>query len=292
MDGTPYPPPAPEVPPPPAPAVPQPPTPGVPQPQYAPTPPPKRKTGLIIAIVVGVLLLCCCGTGAAGFIAFRAAEDTATETIDEISNEFEPDVLDSESGPALDTGWEDFAPPAYDPSVFVALEPFHEEVLAEAAAMLFPDFELIEAVVKPSAEYTTDLVLARASLASDPGAEIAFYLEVENTAAFDAGWTNDPSAQEFDYLDVTTASNGREYFWDNTQMIPLLGGIADPAVEDLLTQVSYDFPGCVVYLVETEGSSAFVEFTRWESYPDYSTGYTADYTLDGDTWVLDSAGQW
>lgn len=311
MDGTPYPPPAPEVPPP---SAPQPQyAPPAPQAQYAPpapqpqydqsqyqqsAPPKKKKTGLIIGIVVGVLLLCCIGSSVAGYLVYRAAEKEVTDTLDSTEDWTTDDTLDLDSDTAddsastIDTGWEDFQPEASADNGYGALEGFHQEVLDEAMSTHFPDFEVQDALVRPSTDYTTDTLVARATLADDPNVEIAFYLEVENTDAFNSGWTNDPANEEFDYLDYGTAANGREYFWDNTQLVPLLGGISDSAVTDLLSQAASDFPGGVIYWVEVDGDTGYIEVTRWEAYADYSAGYTANYTLDGDEWVLDSAEQW
>ncbi|MDO8847468.1 MAG: hypothetical protein Q7W51_03640 [Coriobacteriia bacterium] len=309
MDGTPYPPPTPEVPPAGAPQAPYPPAapqaqydqqqypPATPQPQYQqPQPPKKKKTGLIIGIVVGVLLLCCVGSGVAAYLIFRAAEDEVTNTL-ETTDEWETNTLDLDSdsndeASTMDTGWEDFQPEASADNGYGPLEAFHEEVLDEAVATHYPDLVVKEALVHPSTEYTTDTLVARATLADDPNVQIAFYLEVENTAGFDSGWTNDPANEEYDYMDYGTASNGREYFWDNSQLVPLLNGIGDSSVTDLLSQAAVDFPGGVIYWVEVDGESGYIEVTRWEAYADYSAGYIAYYTLDGDTWVLDSAEQW
>jgi hypothetical protein len=305
MDGTPYPPPAPQVPPTPAPPQPQyappPPQPAYDpqqyqQPQYQqPQPPKKKKTGLIIGIVLGVLLLCCVGSSVAAYLIYRAAEQEVTSTIE--SNDFNMDTFDTDtntdiSASTIDTGWESFYPGATPDNGYGALESFHQEVLDEVAASLFPDLVIEEALARPSTEYTTDTVVARTTLADNPDVQIAFYLEVENTAAYDAGWTNDTANEEYDYLDWGTASNGREYFWDNTQLVPLMYGITDPTVSDLLAQAAADFPGGVIYWVEVDGSSGYIEVTRWQAYADYSAGYMAYYTLDGDTWVLDSAEQW
>lgn len=311
MDGTPYPPPAPEVPPasapqpqyaPPAPQAQYPPAAPIPQydqSQYQQAQPPKKKkTGLIIGIVVGVLLLCCIGSAVAGYLVYRAAEKEVTDTLDSTEDWTTDDTLDldadstDDSASTIDTGWEDFQPEAYADNGYGALEGFHQEVLDEAISTHYPDLEVQEALVRPSTEYTTDTLVARATLADDPSVEIAFYLEIENTDAFNSGWTNDPANEEYDYLDYGTASNGREYFWDNTQLVPLLGGISDSAVTDLLSQAASDFPGGVIYWVEVDGESGYIEITRWEAYPDYSAGYIAYYTLDGDEWVLDSAEQW
>jgi len=310
MDGTPYPPPAPQVPPPSAPQPEYPPA--APQPEYPPTapqpqydqsqyqqaqPPKKKKTGLIIGIVVGVLLLCCIGTSVAGYLVYRAAEKEVTDTL-ESDDWTTDDTLDldsdstDESATTIDTGWEDFRPEAAADNGYGALEGFHQEVLDEAAATLYPDLNIEDALVRPSADYTTDTLVARATLADNPDVQIAFYLEIENTAAFDSGWTNDPANEEYDYLDYGTAANGREYFWDNTQLVPLMGGITDGSVTDLLAQAAEDFPDGVVYWVEVDGDTGYIEVTRWEAYPDYSAGYVANYTLDGDVWVLDSAEQW
>lgn len=309
MDGTPYPPPAPEVPPASAPQPQYPPA--APQPQYdqavpppqydqasyqQPQPPKKKKTGLIIGIIVGVLLLCCIGSAIAGYLVYKAAEDEITNTLESTEGWETDTTLDLDSNEtddsSTDTGWEDFRPEALADNGYGALEGFHQEVLDEAAAMHYPDLDVEEALVRPSADYTTDTLVARASLSGNPDVQIAFYLEVENTEAFNSGWTNDPATQEYDYLDYGTATNGREYFWDNSQLVPLLGGITDDSVTDLLVQASEDFSGGVIYWVEVDGESGYIEVTRWDAYPDYSAGYTAYYTLDGDTWVLDSAEQW
>lgn len=308
MDGTPYPPPAPQVPPTPAPPQPQyaPPAPQpayeqqqYQQPPYAEPQPPKKKTGLIIGIVVGVLLLCCIGSAVAGYLIYKAAADEVSNTLDTSDEsstdntlDLNADTTEDVTASTIDTGWESFQPSVTPGNGYGALESFHQEVLDEAAATLLPDFEVQEALARPSAEYTTDTVVARATLADDPSVQIAFYLEVENTEAFDSGWTNDTANEEYDYLDYGVAANGREYFWDNTQLVPLLGGISDPAVTDLLVQAATDFPGGVIYWIEIDGSTGYIEVTRWEAYQDYSAGFTADYTLDGDTWVLQSAEQW
>lgn len=312
MDGTPYPPPAPEPPPagapqqqyaPPAPQAQYPPA--APQPQYDPSqyqqPQPakkKKKTGLIIGIVVGVLLLCCIGSSVAGYLLYKAAEKEVTNTLDSSQDSTTDNTLDldtdtaDDSASAIDTGWEDFRPEAYADNGYGPLESFHQEVLDEAVAVHYPDLVVQEALVRPSTEYTTDTLVARAKLADNPDVQIAFYLEVENTDAFNSGWTNDPANEEYDYLDYGTAANGREYFWDNTQLVPLLGGISDDTVTDLLVQASKDFPGGVIYWVEVDGDTGYIEVTRWEAYADYSAGYVANYTLDGGEWVLDSAEQW
>lgn len=294
MDGTPYPPPTPSVPPP-----------DVPQPQYAPqapyapaAPPKKKKTGLIIGIVVAVILLCCCGSGVGGFLLFRAADEEVTEGLEEVTNELDSELpgLDSDAADdeasELDTGWDEFEPAAYDSSVWVGLDGFHEEVLADAMNSLFPEFELQEQLAQPSTEYSTDTVLARATLASDSDVAIAFWLEVENTPAFESGWVWDPVRDGYDYMDVTTAANGREYSWDNTQLVPLLFGMSDDTTEDLLRAVGNDFPDSVIYIVENDGEMGYVEFTRWDAYPDYDAGFYADYTYDGDEWTLADAGEW
>ncbi len=309
MDGTPYPPPTPEVPPTGAPQASYPPAapqpqydqqqypPATPQPQYQqPQPPKKKKTGLIIGIVVGVLLLCCVGSGVAGYLLYRAAEDEVTNTL-ETTDEWETDTLDldsdiTEDEVTLDTGWDEFEPITYDPSLWVSTDTFHDEVLDDAMSSLFPDFELAEVLARPTTEYSTDTVLARATLASDSDVAIAFWLEVENTPAFESGWVWDPAAEGYDYMDVTTAPNGREYSWDNTQLVPLLFGISDETSEDLLRAVASDFPDCVISLVENDGETGYVEFTRWDGYPDYESGFYANYTYDGSEWMLDDAGEW
>lgn len=316
MDGTSYPPPTPPVPPsgaePPQASAevaeprydaqaPAPAPEYAPQAPYAPPVPPKKKTGLIIAIVVAVLLLCCCGSGVAGLLFFRASSSEITESSDNVIEQLEgledsaADIAaesGNPAGPAEGTGWEDFAPGSYNSTVWIALEPFHQEVLDEVAATLFPDFEITDALVRPSTEYTTDTLLARATLTGEPETQIAFYLEVENTAAFDSGWTDDPADQEFEYLDHGQASNGREYYWDNTQLVPLLNGIGDDKTQELLVTVADDFPDAVITIVETDGETAYVEFTRWDAYPGYETGFSADYSYDGYGWVLDSAQEW
>ncbi len=304
MDGTPYPPPTPSVPPagaePPQAQYPAPEPQYAPQAPYAPAEPPKKKTGLIIAIVVVVILLCCCGSGVAGLLFFRTSESTITGSDDVIEQlegleDSAADIAANSGnpvGPAEGTGWEDFAPATYDSSVWVGLEPFHQEVLDEVAATLFPDFEVTDALVRPSTEYTTDTLLARATLAGEPETQIAFYLEVENTAAFDSGWTDDPADQEFEYLDHGQASNGREYYWDNTQLVPLFYGIGDYTTQELLVTVADDFPDAVITLVEADGETGYVEFTRWDAYPGYEVGYSADYSYDGYGWVLGSAQEW
>ncbi|MGB4442512.1 MAG: hypothetical protein WBJ62_09870 [Coriobacteriia bacterium] len=294
MDGTPYPPPTPSVPPPVA-----------PQPHYAPQapyspaePPKKKKTGLIIGIVVAVILLCCCGSGAAGYFLFMAADEEVTESVDEVTNELDSDLPDLGSDIAEDgvhilaARWDQFDPPAYDPSVWVSTDAYHEEVLDDAMSSLFPDFELEERLARPTTEYSTDTVLARATLASDSDVAIAFWLEVENTPAFKSGWVWDPARDGYEYMDVATAANGREYSWDNTQLVPLLFGIGDDSTEDLIRTVANDFPGCVISVMENDGDTATVEFTRWDAYPDYDAGYYADYTYDGDEWELVEAGEW
>lgn len=289
MDGTPYPPPAPSVPPA-----------GAPQPQYAPQapyapapPPPKKKTGLIIGIVVAVILLCCCGSSVAGLLLFRSADTEGTKSLEEVTSDL-PDLNSdvAEDEVTLDTGWEDFAPATYDPSVWVAPDAFHASVVDDAMASLFPDFELTDVLVRPSTEYSTDTVLVRAELTSDSDAVIAYWLEVENIPAYESGWVWDPERDGYDYMDVATASNGHEYSWDNTQLVPLHFGISDATTEDLLRTVAADFPDCVIYLVENDGETAYVEFTRWEAYPDYDSGYYADYSYDGSGWTLEEAALW
>ncbi len=294
MDGTPYQPPTPSVPPPPDMQQPQ----YAPQAPYAPAEPPKKKkTGLIIGIVVAVILLCCCGSGIGGLFLYRAADEEVTEGLEEITTELDSELpdLDSDVDEGMDprdTGWDDFDPGAYDSSVWISTDAFHEEVLADAMSSLFPDFDIEERLARPTTEYSTDTVLARATLASDPNVAIAFWLEVENTPAFESGWVWDPERDGYDYMDVATAPNGREYSWDNTQLVPLLFGMSDDSTEDLLKAVTRDFPDCVIYLVENDGEAGYVEFTRWDAYPDYDEGFYADYTYDGGEWILEDASSW
>ena len=51
--------------------------------------------------------------------------------------------------------------------------------------------------------------------------------------------------------------------------------------DDLLRQAAKDFPGGVIYLLENDGETGYIEVTRWDAYPDYSAGFFAYYTFDG-----------
>ena len=110
--------------------------------------------------------------------------------------------------------------------MWVSPDTFHEGAPRRCHDSLFPDFEFQEALARPTAEYSTDTVLARATLASDSDVAIGYWLEIENTHAFESGWVKDPADEDYDYMDVATAPNGREYFWDNSQLVPLLFGIS------------------------------------------------------------------
>ncbi len=210
---------------------------------------------------------------------------------DAVDSFLEESLSGSRQADPVNPDWESFYPTISDPSAYSDLGDAHQEVLSEVMATMYPDFVLEESMVKVSGdEYVTDLVLARASLPYDPSVQIAFYLEVEDDESYAAGWTSDGAYE--DYLDYAVASNGREFFWDNMQLVPLHYGIGDDSVFALLAQVAADWPGSVVNWIEADGTTGYIEVTRWEGYPDYAEGFWADYEYDGADWVCTDSGLW
>jgi hypothetical protein len=278
MDGTPYPPPAPTVP-----------QPGAPQPQYPaaqpPAQPPKKKTGLIIGIVVGVLLLCCIITAVAGFLLFGIVKDSSDETLGEVITELESSS-DNEST-YEGSEWADFRPEIEDSSIYSRPSQAQLDLIDEVNSSLYPDFEVDDVVLEEGSEdaesFYPSILYVKASLSSDPAVRIAYYIWADWDEAVAAGYALSEDRAE-SYETFAVASDGTGYIYDNENLEGLIFGVSDQDVVDVLARADVDFPDYVVMMTTPMGDTCEIVITRWEAFPDLTAGLTVTYDRDGDSW--------
>lgn len=282
MDGTPYPPPAPTVP-----------QPGAPQPLYPaaqpPAQPPKKKTGLIIGIVVAVLLLCCIGTSIAGYLVLKGAKDATDGTLGEVSTGFE-----SDSGGASTyegSEWANFQPEIEDSSIYSSPSQVQLDLIDEVNSSLYPDFEVDDVVLEEGGEdaesFYPNILYVKASMSSDSDVRIAYYIWADWDQAVAAGYAlSDDQAESYETFAV--ASDGTGYVYDNENLEGLIFGVSDRDVVDVLAQADADFPDYVAMMTTPMGDTCEVVITRWEAFPDLAAGLIVTYERDGDSWNVTS----
>ncbi|MDO9556087.1 MAG: hypothetical protein Q7J82_00685 [Coriobacteriia bacterium] len=266
--------------------APPPQVPGQPPRQPAPIGQPpvrKSKTGLIIGIVIGVILLLCGCSAAAGVLFFRAAGDTTVSTISE-----SPAVTD----PAQDQRLAEWL--AWNP---LTTEQFPEApsadtaLILEALKILAPDFVATETgyaggyIDKVVDYYYGDLYLVSATHPSSDkvAAAIEFTLQspdmIADGVSFEVG--------EGDRIDKVTDA-----------MIEMIsygpfGNVdfpIDSAEGEALWQtIGNDWPDAVVMHITTEtADQVSVSITKWRQYAidDYSPRMFAIYQLSNGEWTL------
>ena len=291
---------------------------GAPQAQQYGTPiqpqPKKNRTVIIIVAVVAALLLCCCGVAVAGVLLFLPAGSEVSSLPDELTDSLADgglapdedggttdgggtDATDDTGGVAAaqESGWDAFAPGAYDTTVFTEPSARNQALVEEIHAQLYPDFAIEDIVCEPGYiegdTYWEDQLYVMASLASDSSVKIAYVIYIELVEAWAGGISYDPADIE-SYLTLTTSADGTEYIYDHSRLIGFLNGVSEPDLVPLLAQVQTDFPGAVVDYAEIEGETAYVTLTRWEAYPPYAGGFDVLYDRVADGWEYASSEQW
>jgi hypothetical protein len=302
MDETPYPPPAPEppgpaAPPPPNYAPPAPPAPAPAPPTYgAPVAePPKKskKTLVIVLVIVGVLLLGCCGAGVAGFLFFWPAREEITQVDEDVT--VDEEVTTDSSAGALDPAWDEFSP-VMDTSVYVEPSARNLALAEEVMGVLYPDFVIAEIVCEPGEfdgeTYWMDNVYVAAALSSDSSVRIVvpLYFQLEEGQADGSSSVGEDALDEGEAL--ATTSNGTQYIYYTDMHPALMNGISDEGVVALLAQVQADFPEAYSEYEQIDADNAVISITKWEAYPEYVDGFTLTYRRSGDSWEYVSSESW
>lgn len=265
--------------PPPAYAPPQPPGPPLP-PQ---TPPAKKKTGLIIAIVVGVLLLCCC-IGALGVFAYLTPTESVTSG-GEPTEEDETQPLPN-SGDARLEEWIDWDPDS--PPMLEGAPSFLEDHVDDAMGIIAPDFDVEDAVwiagEYDEAEdwYYADAVFVRATHPASSKVSAAVEMWIQSDLMVEEDVSFDTSGDDV----LTTIGDGRELLY-----VPQWGeGFQLSGDEEvaLWEQLGQDWPDAVVTDGTWEDNTFVAGITKWEVYA-VEEAYpivVVTYELEGDDWVL------
>ena len=260
-------------------------TPEEPQPAAEP-PAPKRKTGLIIAVVLGLLLVSCACLAAGGLLLFSTSTSSSVPTISET-----PVTIDPQDPAEADRLAEWIA---WNPSVVEQLPaaPAEDEpLIKDAVNVMAPDFVALdtgyaEGFVDEGADYYYgDLYLVRAKHPSTDrvSAALEFTLQSPAMIAEDVPF----EIEEGDVVDLIA---------DGTIEMIHRGrfGNADFPIESsegaaLWTRIGQDWPDGVVMRITTEtADQVSVSITKWRQYAidDYSPRLYAIYSLDAGQWDL------
>jgi hypothetical protein len=250
---------------------------------------PKKRTGLIIAIVIGVLVLMCgCGVAIVGLlIGLDASGNSGTSSTAPATPEDAQRIakwLEAQASFPT-TGFTTFAPEARQ-----------QQLAEQATAMLLPDFTVDDLRVHPGTFdseknwYGFDTYVTRLRLKSDRSVTLLFAYDVGTTEADAAGLSKDDiQIGDGDLLVALPGGTWLIYVADSRK--PLFGGIKDPTYVDLLKQAETDWPGGDVSMVtDMSDGGVNVHVYTLQSY----AGSSADdyiecvYRKKDGVWALDS----
>jgi|GEM_PF-1654798 len=235
--------------------------------------PRKSKTGLIIAIVIAVLLLC----GVGGTIAMCSAFGSIGEAVDEAVSTIE------ETG--VDTGLDD---QLGDDSAAGLDEEIAEDIVADAERMVvyfYPDFTLVDYALASEAEQTVSYHLLAESN-SAPGFYITFFADRTPGSGQEA---LDTATQYYDA--------DADVFWDHPQTVASgLSNLAGPdavAPDTLVAGIMTPFGESHPDMNVTEyamNSNTMLTF-RGISDDDLEAWYD-DFTTFESVWEMGAGGEW
>jgi hypothetical protein len=209
--------------------------------------PPKKRTGLVVAIVIGVLVLICGCGGAivAALIDFGSPTTSSTEGAIQTGAEEErrQELWLQAKASFPTTGY-----------VTYAADERQAKLAGQAVAMLLPDFEMDELRIHPgtydAAEnwYEFDTYVTRLRLKSDLAITLLFACDVATAEAEAAKLSReDIELDADDRLESLPGGAWLIYVADSKE--PLFGGIKDPAYVELLRTAEMDWSGGDVSIV-------------------------------------------
>jgi hypothetical protein len=244
---------------------------------------PKKRTGLIVAVVIGVLVLMC-GCGVAIVLALfdlGASDTSGTATTMTRASEAETTrqqlwLLARASFPT--TGF-----------VTYAADERQAALAGRAVAMLLPDFAVDDLRIHPgsydAAEnwYEFDTYVTRLRLTSDPAVTLLFAFDVATAEADAAKLSKDDITLEAgDHLELLPGGDTRE---------PLIGGIKDPTYVALLKTAEQDWAGGDVSILSPMSDGGVdVHVYTLQSYADSEAHDYVEcvYRMKDGAWTLDS----
>jgi hypothetical protein len=250
---------------------------------------PKKRTGLIVAIVIGVLVLMCgCGAAIVAALLSLDSSDTSGTAITSPADQAE----------ARRTELWLQAKASFPTTGFVTYAPDERQttLAAQATAMLLPDFMVVDLRVHPGSYdaeknwYGFDTYVTRLRLRSDPMVTLLFAYDVA-TAEADAAKLSkeDIELETGDQLRLLPGGSWLIYAGDSRK--PFIGGIKDPTYVDLLRTVEKDWVGGDVSIVSPMSDGGVdVHVYTLQSY----AGSVADdyvecvYRMKDGAWALDS----
>jgi hypothetical protein len=271
----------------PAPLDTQPPPAGGPQPG-TPVQAPKKRTGLVIAlVVVGVLLLCCC-PATVGVVLWAASGSNnstgSSSTAGPVDTKETKRIAEWEAAESRfpTSGYETVAP-----------NERQQRLAGEATRLLYPDFTLDETRISPRGYfegYDYDGYATRLHLTADPSVRfIAGYWVV--TPAGRAVSRYDLNLEPEDGLDQL---EGDAWVIYTAEARKTLGGVGDQPYAALMAKACEDWSGADVDAIypASDGSVTMrmsVWDSRWRSKaPDQVGDYVdAVYRKSGDPWKLE-----
>ena len=257
-----------------------------------PAPPRKKKTGLIIGIVIGILLLCCCIPAAIGGVLFITSDSVSTSTTEDLLGELTGEPADPEDAARIDE-WLAWAPVlpgelASPPADKIALA---TEALPIVAPGLEPAAMAWHAGYYEADDdwYYADLFLVQGVHPSTDqvSAAIQLYIQSDEMIAEQV-----PFDADEDDIVTTIAGGSRELLYDPTWDASRLS-FDDTDTLALWQRIGEDWPDAVVMdLYEDDpGSGAWtIELTTWRAFAIWEESprvYTSYEQVDGDWNLVD-----
>jgi hypothetical protein len=251
---------------------------------------PKKRTGLIVAVVIGVLVLMC-GCGVAIVLALfdlGASDTSGTATTTTQASEAETTrqqrwMLARASFPT--TGF-----------VTYAADERQAALAGQAVEMLLPDFAVDDLRIHPgsydAAEnwYEFDTYVTRLRLASDPTVTLLFAFDVATVEADAAKLSKeDIKLETGDQLKQLPGGSWLIYAGDTRE--PLIGGIKDPTYVALLKTAQQDWAGGDVSILSPMSDGGVdVHVYTLQSYADSEAHDYVEcvYRKKDGAWTLDS----
>lgn len=253
-----------------------------------PVPPRKRNTALIVAIVVGVLLLCCCiGSVGAGLILYRTQGSVSTGSGEGTDADGQGETAQADA-PARMQEWLDWAPDS--PAMLEAAPSSLDDYVAEGMSIIAPQFEAQDAVWLAGEYdaakdwYYADAVYVRATHPASSQVSAGVEMWIQSDLMVDEEVSFESAEGDM----VTTIDSGQRELLYDPQWGPAGFDLADDDEIALWQQIGKDWPGAVVTYGESQGSRFTVSITTWEAYAiagDYPI-VSLTYERYGDGWSL------